>query len=133
MKVNKVSDCEWTNFLGLCVPIDDGRGIAVQIPKQPNPLGTIVHESVHVWQKMMQYMQEDSPGIETEAYTIELIVLELACKYQALTGENLAVYDPRKARLQKRSRQIYKQTGSNQEENGTECSPQRNDESGESL
>jgi hypothetical protein len=49
----------------------------------------------------MSYMQEDNPGNETEAYTIEHIAKELMLQYQKATGETLAVHDKRKTRLQK--------------------------------
>lgn len=34
---------------------------------------TVVHESTHVFQNIMEYVGEDSPGNETEAYAIGLI------------------------------------------------------------
>lgn len=99
MKVNKLSE-PWTKFLGVTVTLEaSGDPIVVQVPKQDNPLLTIVHESVHVWQKIMEYMGEDNPGIETEAYTIEYIVKELGLLYQKQTGDTLALHDKRKTRL----------------------------------
>jgi hypothetical protein len=101
MKVNKLQET-WTENLGGCVPLEaEGHVVAVQVPPQPNVLFTILHESVHVWQAIMQYMGEDNPGIETEAYTIEHIAKQLMLEYQRLTGEQLAVHDQRKTRLQK--------------------------------
>jgi len=102
MKVNNLKE-PWTENLGGCVILPaEGHVVAVQVPPQPNVLFTIIHESVHVWQFMMEYVQEETPGIEQEAYTIEYISRELMLQYQKLTGEQCALHDPRKKRLQKR-------------------------------
>ncbi len=102
MKINKLQN-PWTENLGGCVLLEgvEGNVVVVQCPPQPNVLFTILHESVHVWQFIMDYMEEESPGAEVEAYTIEHIARELMLQYQHLTGEPLAVYDRRKAGLQK--------------------------------
>src|SRR5258706_15983702 len=66
MKVNHLSE-EWTENLGGCVILPaEGHVVAGQGPPQPNVLFTILHESVHVWQFIMAYVQEESPGIEQE-------------------------------------------------------------------
>jgi hypothetical protein len=109
----------------------DGHVVAVQLPSgDKNALVSIIHESVHVWQMMMAYMGEDNPGTETEAYTIEHIAKELMLQYQKVTGETLAVSNPRKARLQKRKRPLQLQAGECQEAGGAQCSSQDDGESG---
>jgi hypothetical protein len=118
MKVNKLNE-PWTDNLGGCVVLHaDGHVIAVQCPTQPDVLFTILHEAVHVWQAIMSYMQEDAPGPETEAYTIEFIAKELMLQYQKVTGETLALPTQRKARLQKRKRSVQQPTGECQEASG---------------
>jgi hypothetical protein len=39
--------------------------------------GLLLHESVHVWQKLRNVMCEDCPSIEFEAYSIQRIALDL--------------------------------------------------------
>ncbi len=41
----------------------------------------ITHESVHVWQRYCEYIDEDKPGIEIEAYVIENIAKTLMEAY----------------------------------------------------
>jgi hypothetical protein len=125
MKVNHLTN-PWTSNVGGCVELEaDGNVIAVQLPKgDKNALVSIIHESVHVWQMMMAYMGEDSPGTETEAYTVEHIAKELMLQYQKVTGETLAVSNPRKARLQKRERPVQQPPGECQEASGAQCSSQ---------
>lgn len=105
MKVNQITDHTWpeNNQQGACVTFTDviGNVIVIQIADRKEAFATILHESVHVWQSIMDYIQEPNPGIETEAYTIEYIVTTLMQQYQELTGEKLAVPNKRKARLQK--------------------------------
>ena len=110
MKVNKIQGIEWTEFLGLTVelPIKEGHAVAVQLPAQKDAILTIIHESVHVWQKMMEYMQEEHPGIETEAYTIERICKDFILQYQKLTGDSLAVHEKKRASV--RANANYKPT-----------------------
>jgi hypothetical protein len=131
MKVNKITGHEWTSFLGLCDTLPaDGHVIAVQCPPDKDALFTILHEAVHVWQAIMSYMQEDAPGPETEAYTIEHIAKELMLQYQKVTGETLAVLDQRKKKLQKRDREVQLQAGECQEASGAERSSQDDGEGG---
>jgi hypothetical protein len=131
MKVNKITGHEWTSFLGLCDTLPaDGHVIAVQCPPDKDALFTILHEAVHVWQAIMSYMQEDAPGNETEAYTIEFIAKELMLQYQKVTGEHLAVHDRGQTRLQKRERKVQLQTSECQEAGGAQRSPQDDGEGG---
>jgi hypothetical protein len=116
MKVNRISGYDWPsdpNHIGGCVTLPgDGLVIAVQlVANAPDPLATIIHESVHVWQDMMEYMVEESPGNEVEAYTIEYIATTLMGEYQRLTGVSLAVHDKRKTRLQKGKREVQLSPG----------------------
>ena len=125
MKVNKIQGIEWTDYCGITVelPLKEGHAVAVQINDKKDTLLTIVHEAVHVWQKMMEYMGEDTPGIETEAYTIERICKDFILQYQKLTGDSLAVHEKRKERLRARSQGVHLPTGSSQETGGAEQSP----------
>lgn len=52
-------------------------------------LGTIVHESVHVFQSICSYIGERNPSIEFEAYSIEGIVKTLLESYHDQTGDCL--------------------------------------------
>lgn len=60
-------------------------GIVVHLPKfgeDPTAdIATLVHESVHVFQKIMQDVGEEEPGAETEAYSIESIFQNLFVEY----------------------------------------------------
>jgi hypothetical protein len=130
MKVNHLTE-PWTENLGLCVELKaEGHVVAVQCPVDKDALFTILHESVHVWQMIMAYMQEDSPGNETEAYTVEHIAKELMLQYQKATGEQLAVHEKRTPRLQAGKRKVQLPSGCGEEASSPECGSQGNDESG---
>jgi hypothetical protein len=47
-------------------------------------LGTIIHESVHVFQEAMKYVCEEGSGDEAQAYNIEQIAINLLKDYDAL-------------------------------------------------
>lgn len=52
------------------------------LEKKPSEIaGILVHEGVHVWQEYAEYIGEDSPGKEQEAYAIQAIVEELIQSY----------------------------------------------------
>jgi hypothetical protein len=87
-------------------------------------LDTIIHESVHVFQKLCEYIGEDAPSSEFQAYTIAHISITLIKEHDAL-------HDQREARLQKGSSEVHEQASSSQEEDGAECSPSGNGESRE--
>lgn len=61
----------------------------------PNPvkdvegdtLDTIIHESVHIWQALCEYMQEEKAGDEVEAYAIAYIASTLIKEYQRQTAQ----------------------------------------------
>ena len=55
---------------------------------------TIIHESVHVWQQMVENIGEERPGIEMEAYSIAFIASTLLKEYSRL-GKQDAVYAQR--------------------------------------
>jgi 3-hydroxyisobutyrate dehydrogenase-like beta-hydroxyacid dehydrogenase len=130
MKVNHLTE-PWTENLGLCVELKaEGHVVAVQCPVDKDALFTILHESVHVWQMMMAYMQEDNPGNETEAYTVEHIAKELMLQYQKATGETLALPNQRSKKLSKRKRAVQLSPGCGEEASSPECGSQGNDESG---
>lgn len=107
MKVNQLTGYDWPegDYEGQCQTISEAPGnvVAVQVVNKKNAFRIILHESVHVWQGIMEYIAEEKPGIETEAYTIEHIAVSLMQQYELLTGETLAIPKKRKARLQTRT------------------------------
>lgn len=52
-------------------------------------VATIVHEAVHVWQYMRDFIGEDKPSSEFEAYSVQGIVTALLDSYHRQTGERL--------------------------------------------
>jgi hypothetical protein len=44
--------------------------------------GLLLHEAVHIWQKLKNKMYEDHPSIEFEAYSIQRIALDLFEAFQ---------------------------------------------------
>lgn len=44
--------------------------------------GLILHEAVHIWQRLKELMGEDSPSIEFEAYSIQAIAQDLFSMYE---------------------------------------------------
>jgi hypothetical protein len=52
-----------------------------------NLVDTIIHESVHAWQKAMEYIQETSSGIEAQAYHIGHIATNMLKDFHALHEE----------------------------------------------
>ena len=49
-------------------------------------LATIIHESVHVWQSLCDYILEKEPSIEMEAYCIEYIAMTLIKEHSRLAA-----------------------------------------------
>jgi hypothetical protein len=49
-------------------------------------IDTIIHESVHVYQKSMNYIEEQSTGDEADAYHIALISTNLLKDYKKREG-----------------------------------------------
>lgn len=43
----------------------------------------LVHEAVHVWQAHCEFIGEDNPGVEVEAYAIQAISKQLMLSYDA--------------------------------------------------
>ena len=43
---------------------------------------TLIHESVHVWQEFREYIGEDKPSTEFEAYSIERIAYNLMMEFK---------------------------------------------------
>lgn len=48
-------------------------------------VGLLAHESVHVWQSIQNYIGEDSPSREFEAYSIQRILQDLLWSHQELS------------------------------------------------
>jgi hypothetical protein len=48
--------------------------------------GLLMHEAVHVWQSYCEWIVEDKPGDETEAYAIERIAVRLMRSYVEQTS-----------------------------------------------
>lgn len=49
-------------------------------------VGTMVHESVHVWQDFRDHIDESNPSSEFEAYTIEEIFRSVLSEYSRQTS-----------------------------------------------
>lgn len=50
--------------------------------------GLLIHEGVHIWQDICEYMGEDAPSIEFEAYSIQWITQELMEAWVEMTVKN---------------------------------------------
>lgn len=58
--------------------------VCIDASKMTEPIHTaslLVHEAVHVWQRIRDLMGEDSPSSEFEAYAIQHISSELMVEY----------------------------------------------------
>lgn len=59
----------------VCVRVDPKRtGLEIA--------GLLVHEAVHIWQHVREYIGEDSPSSEFEAYSVQCIAQELMWLYR---------------------------------------------------
>lgn len=64
--------------------------ICIRIKPEMGPLeiaGLLVHEAVHVFQRHCEFIGEDSPSLEYEAYAIQHISQQLMNAYVKLTKE----------------------------------------------
>lgn len=75
--------------LGACHRLEVGRKIRMVVclntarHKTDDKLwSTAVHESVHVWQAIREYLGETQPAVEQEAYCIEQIASNLIAQYR---------------------------------------------------
>ena len=64
------------NIIGMAVCIKSKKNI----PKA-SIIGLIIHESVHIWQKIKEDINEKDPSYEFEAYSIQRIAQELITAY----------------------------------------------------
>jgi len=83
-------------------------------------VNTIIHESVHVLQHAVKYVEEDSIGKEFEAYATADICMNIFAEYKKQQGLPDALHDERKTRLQKRESVIQLEARANQEPLGTD-------------
>lgn len=81
---------EWSDATVHYFEKDDKEILIVCIDKKKNKeananpieiVGLLVHESVHIWQKIKQHIGEDYPSVEFEAYSIQKISQELINAY----------------------------------------------------
>lgn len=54
--------------------------------REKDAIATMIHEAVHVWQENRQYIAEEKPAAEQEAYCIEQIAINLIAQYWAEVG-----------------------------------------------
>lgn len=78
-----------------------------------DPIDTIIHESVHIWQGVCEYMLEEKSGDEVEAYGIAFIASTLIKEYQRQIAQKEAdaIHDQREARLQEGKPSVQLETG----------------------
>ena len=65
-------DGNWTDCIVCLVETDDPVENAV----------SLVHEAVHIWQNLCEYIGEENPSKEFEAYTIQNITQRLFDAYK---------------------------------------------------
>jgi hypothetical protein len=83
---------------GLTITHSNGNIIVWLSENEKDVVNTIIHESVHVFQKVMEFIQEDAPGTEVEAYSIA----EIACNLLGvhLKGVQNSIHEKRPEGLQ---------------------------------
>lgn len=91
-QLNKLFDCkkDAIEFMSEGYPaqvnlIDDKAIVQIGSTKGRTKIevyGLILHEAVHVWQQIKLLMREDNPSIEFEAYSIQLIAINLFSMYE---------------------------------------------------
>jgi hypothetical protein len=95
----KVPAREWPDFLGSSVANatchflerTDGKRLAIiclgdtegRLPVEVN--GLLVHEAVHIWQRICEDIGERRPSTEFEAYSIQFLSQELMHAYNEAT------------------------------------------------
>ena len=76
-----------------------GSVIIVCVPPNKNMddlTATLVHEAVHIWQRIKEYIAEKEPSPEFEAYSIESIFKSLRAAYVAQRGKKSGTVSKRK-------------------------------------
>ena len=86
---DSIASCTWfTTKRGQMICLvtmhaDEDRAYGVGL------VGTIAHEAMHVWQKTRDYIGEEHPSYELEAYTYQAIFTELVKGYEATRAPKL--------------------------------------------
>lgn len=83
----------------------DSQGIVlVWVDPKQKPdqlLATVIHESVHIYQALVTYIQENVVGNEFQAYTIEYIATTLLSELKKQQESANALHAQRETGLQK--------------------------------
>jgi hypothetical protein len=75
--------CHGENLALVCIAVpEDGSTSGVQIAS------LLVHEAVHIWQRICEIIGEVTPSSEFEAYSIQHISQELMNSYAEQTGQS---------------------------------------------
>lgn len=85
-----VTDTDTFMHMGCAAQVDffeDGKFAVVQLGDTSERttieiFGLLLHESVHIWQKVRKRMGEKDPSSEFEAYSIQCIAQDLFWSYQ---------------------------------------------------
>lgn len=72
---------------GLTIVHENGFIIVWIDDTNKSAINTLIHEGVHVFQNIMEFIGEDKPGKEVEAYTIADIVENLIQEYVKVTNK----------------------------------------------
>ena len=78
--VNDTDTLDLSSCSGCVIHYD--KHCVVYIGDTTEYLSTLVHESVHIWQKLKKEMSEEKPSKEFEAYSIEYIFKDLMQMYK---------------------------------------------------
>lgn len=127
-KKRKIAPPDFSENLGACAR--SGPDILIYVSdKQENyiaALDTIIHESVHAFQALVNYIAESEPSDEFAAYTTAHIASTLIAEYTQYIGtaipqgEQNALHEGRKEGLQAGECSVQLEARTNQESVGTD-------------